>query len=146
MDDVESWILHNYRPDSIQLKQLCQTSCVFIRFKIVKGGKVSDLAFNKNLPGFITGALTEAIESMNRDAIISGDLQSDQRTYLLPFIYDYRAGCENVYQQKDANGNTIMSQLLGEAVVNMLNFTDKKMMALDCVILNPISIGNVLMY
>jgi hypothetical protein len=150
--DIENWIVNNYHPDSIKLSQLCQTSCVFIRFRILKGGKVTDVNFNKNAPAFITVALTTALHSMEDQASISDSLQTDGKPYLLPFNYNYQSGCRNVYLrnkltliQKDLEGHFIDSQQVGEAIFNMLNFADKKLSALNCIILNPISVSNTVM-
>jgi hypothetical protein len=64
-------------------------------------------------------------------------------------MYYYQPGCKTIYDprkyttvQKDIKNNIVDSRLFGEAIFNMLNFTDKKRDFLDCIILPPIRIGN----
>src|ERR1700759_863156 len=93
----EKYVRKYYRPDENQVKALCENSCIFIRFKILKNGTISDLAFSKNTVGFtqnvrntpsaITDALIRAFKSAATRFQSYDVLASDERTYLLPFIY-----------------------------------------------------------
>ena len=153
-DDIESWIFNNYHPDSIKMAQICQSSIVFMRFKILKGGNIGNIAFNTDVPEFIMEALIKAVKSMRSNAIVAESLQSDEKIYLLPLVYYYVAACQTTIDpkrftitEKDLKGNVVDNQLLGEAILNMLNFTVKgKTMALDCTILSPMMTSNGVMY
>ena len=148
--DVENYIVENYHPDSVQVINLCQNSCVFIRFEISKDGKVTNLAFNKNIPVFIIKALGDAFKKMEKRATFSEALLSSRKTYLLPFIYNYQSGCTTFYNKdqfsiykKDLAGNTVDDEQQGSAIINILNFRDKELKFLDCIILPPVRTGNM---
>jgi hypothetical protein len=156
----EKLIVKNYKPDHRQVKSLCENSCIFIRFKILKGGIINDLAFSnhtigytklkKNTPAFITEALTNAFKSAEIQGALFKDLQSDTRTYLLPFIYYYTTGCDAMRRQEkqkldmlDTTYKPVNAEYQGNAILNMLNFTGKVSDNINYTILNPIEVGAV---
>jgi hypothetical protein len=112
-----------------------------------------DLTFIKSAPAIITDALISAFKSAESNLTIPEELQSNDRTYLLPFIYYYNAGCFAMRKEEDkklgelnGKGKMVQEEQGGNALLNILNFTDEKFDALHCTILNPIKVGRLLMH
>jgi hypothetical protein len=148
---LEKELINNYHPGRNQIKRLCENACVFIRFKILKGGYITDLAFSgKNTRTFsiVTNALRKAFESPGLKLVLSKELQSDSTTYLLPFIYYYNTGCNLLSKQEieklnklDTSYHRVNREQFSNAISNMLNFKDEKSNTLNYTILDPIKIG-----
>jgi len=163
IQNFEKYFIKYYKPNKRQVNHLCENSCVFIRFKILKGGKISDLAFSKDIPvgGLVDGlvfsrnsppviidALTRALKRSETHLTFPEELQSDDRMYVLPFIYYYNNGCyaERKTENKklgtsDTTYKPADEEQFGKAILNILNYTDKKFNTLHCTILNPIKVG-----
>jgi hypothetical protein len=148
--DVENYIANNYHPDSSKITNVCQNSCVFIRFEISPEREIINIDFNKNIPDFITDELMNVFVKMGKNAAFSDTLVSAHKIYLLPFIYNYQSGCRTFYNKdklstykKDLAGNIVYDEQQGNAIINMLNFRQKKLAFLDCVLLPPIRTGNM---
>lgn len=159
VNNFEQYIIKHYHPDKRQIKWLCENSCIFIRFKILKGGKIDSLAFSvhtvgfsdsvKNTPAFITAALKRAFKGAENSKVLTKELQAADRTYLLPFIYFYNSGCYAFCKEQNDKQSIPGSDLKdpGEqqeaiAILNILNFPDKKYNNKHYTILNPIKVGN----
>jgi len=116
IQNFEKYFIKYYKPNKRQVNHLCENSCVFIRFKILKGGKISDLAFSKDIP--VGGLVDGLVFSRNSPPVII-----DALTRALK------------------RSETHLTEQFGKAILNILNYTDKKFNTLHCTILNPIKVG-----
>lgn len=119
-------------------KQLCLTTCVFIKFRVDKIGNVKDLAFNISTSDKLKPFIREAILSTNGKwkpgskkgkPIIS-------RYYLLPVVVQLSSKCI----PKDESANGTYKMLMFEETPKRpdgLNLT-KLVEPLDCIVLNPV--------
>src|ERR1700755_2168817 len=70
-DNLENWIIDNFQPDTAKLNQICQRSCVFIKFKLLLNGKIGQLAFTKGIPVMITDEIINTMHKMESNTIIA---------------------------------------------------------------------------
>ena len=148
--DIQTHILNNFHPDSVKAANICENSCAFVRFKILKNRQVGDLACTKKIPDFIAKALFAAAKSLENKTDLADSILSDTRVYLQPLVYNYQLGCKTFYSQeklttiqKNQKDEPVDSRKEGDGILNMLNFTDKQLTSLDCIILSPIRTGNM---
>jgi hypothetical protein len=154
---ISLYVTDNYHPDQNAVNNACINSCVFVRFKISSSGVIYNLGFTKNTPTFITEAITKAFESSQKQIKLT---RSDKRVvnkkvFVLPIGYYYSSGCSitdlktlgadtsySSKKQKQLILNKISHQEEGnDAVFHILDFNDKSVDMLNCVILRPVEIG-----
>ncbi|CAN5369397.1 hypothetical protein BH09BAC6_BH09BAC6_29140 [soil metagenome] len=152
-DHITDGLSKNYHPDAIALSKLCNRGCIFIKFKVNKQGHITHLSFTKNAVAFITVALTVAIDSLEHDAYLMNQLKDSGKTIIQPFIYDYQLGCKfpkiSLSGTKEEGDQFLRSyyktrddmEHYGESLFNILNFTDGKLSAIDCILLTPFRVG-----
>ncbi|NHA06477.1 hypothetical protein G7092_21895 [Mucilaginibacter sp. HC2] len=154
-EHVNKCLFNNYHPDSIILSKTCRRGCIFIKFRINKEGKISELAFSKDSTAFIISALRQSISSLQKDVALINTLKKSGRTIIQPFIYFYQAGCN--FPRFTNESPTLQERLdfyythvmisgkmdhIDDAILDMLNFNGNELQALDGILLSPIQVSS----
>ncbi|WP_121197243.1 hypothetical protein [Mucilaginibacter gracilis] len=148
-----TWLLFkNYNPDASSLNQACIKSCVFIHFQINENGKFTNIGYTKNTPQFIIDGLANSFKIIEPSIKQMNLHFAANQTYLLPFEFYYNLGCDFSGISKNTPDSTKPKpyvnveadmQLFGDALWDILNFTDGKLELLNCTVLRPVRTGAV---
>lgn len=158
MVHIRTGIVKNFQPDSLSLSKLCRSSSIFIKFSVDKNGLVKNLALSRDSLSFIQDALIKAVKSLEKDLNLMTALKKSGKTIVQPFIYNYLEACElnkydgtEPFNKQDNNKNKSAAISDSEALFDsdhvkrslfdMLNFDDKLLTEIDCLLLNPIIVN-----
>lgn len=147
-------LAENYKPDSVEVANLCRKGFFFIKFTINKKGKVSNIMFSKDSVTFIQKSAKLAVQSLQEDVMLAANLGKMNKIFVLPVLYDYDIGCYRgsvdmgIATQEDKakymsahlsnmnNANHYQYNLF-----DMMKFGDKELPLIDCILLKPFKIG-----
>ena len=153
ISDISLYITDNYKLEPEDLDTACINSVVFIRFKILPSNKISELAFSGGAPQFIIKALSKALLAAQvHIALTAGDKKVvGKKTFVLPVIYYYSGGCSVVAAPKDTtkkiSGEKELLDVIARqektqnSVSHLLDFGDKSVDMLDCILLRPVEVA-----
>lgn len=142
----------NYHPDSVTINSFCGNGCIFIKFGVSKQGRIAGLSFSGDSTLFIRQALTSAVYILQKDKALIKTLQRSGRTIIQPFIYRYERNCgpHKIDYPNTPEGELqfnkafitayIKKNHADQTLLDMLNFTDGKLKALDCILLTPMGV------
>jgi hypothetical protein len=143
-------ITKNYKPNQTELNAFCREGSIFIKFKVNDNAEVTELAFSKDAPAFIVEALTDAIDSLSLNNALMIALQRHNKVVIQPVFYSYKLGCNFPKVSDNLDGEKYYKTYLnkvretnhyGDLLFNMLNFSDGKLKAIDCIFLSPIGVA-----
>ena len=134
----------------------CRKACVFIKFNVDQHGNIVNLSFGRDTVMFINEALKNAISSFKEDVELINTLKRSGKTVIQPFMYDYELGCTFPPRNKTWTTaeekykyffNFLKDRLSMQHyewnIFPMLDFDDKKSVAIDCILLKPYSVSAI---
>ncbi len=151
-------MLNHYKPNKDSLLSTCSEIGVFVKFNINSQGKISNLAFTRSTPPFISDALKNAFKELNAKYRLAHPQDFRGKTYIQPLQIIADEGCGNQYgSYHNAEANQLTDEMKSiyrmrqarynqsaKSIFNITNFSDGSYVAINCILLSPLSTGGAM--
>ena len=151
-----TWILQNeHNLDTSIFNKLCGRGCVFVKFKFNKTGKIASFSYSKDSLG-LAKSLYVSIIALQNDKELQRILKKTDIDFVLPVLYDFDLGClypsidmtiatkEDKYKYMLSFYKTqINNDFYLRDLFDMLNFDGRKVYAIKCILLTPVTFGSM---